>query len=296
MLSEPLTSPPTAKKQAWYGAIVGFLLPPQVHLFSFYTTPELALIVGNVFSYLVSPKTKLFPILKQKLKIAANSADFIFNPGQKFAYEPGQYLEWTLQHNKTDSRGSRRYFTLASSPTEPDLRIGVKFYDKSSSFKEALLDADEDTLIVASQLAGDFVMPKDPSKKLVFIAGGIGVTPYRSMVKYLLDTGESRTITLLYSARTPGDFAYRDVFEQARKQIGLNAIYVTTDDQATSPEANTRMGTIDSQMIKNEVPDFIERVFYISGPQAMVAAMKNQLTTLGVPAHQIKVDYFPGYA
>ena len=296
MLSEPLTSPPTVKKQAWYGAIVGFLLPPQVHLFSLYTTPELALIVGNIFSYIVSPKTKLFPILKQKLKIATNSADFVFNPGQKFAYQPGQYLEWTLQHDKTDSRGSRRYFTLASSPTEPDLRIGIKFYDKSSSFKEALLDADEDTLIVASQLAGDFVMPKDPTKKLVFIAGGIGVTPYRSMVKYLLDTGETRIITLLYSARTSDDFAYRDVFAQARKEFGLNAIYVATDEQVTSSNADTRAGIIDTQLIKNEIPDYQERIFYISGPQAMVTAMKDQLSNLGIPAHQIKVDYFPGYA
>src|SRR5665213_3089003 len=202
MLTEPLTSPPTAKKQTWYGAIVGFLLPPQAHFLSFYTTPELALVIGNAFSYLISPKTKLFPILRQKVKIAADTVDFIFNPGQKFAYEPGQYLEWTLQHEKTDSRGSRRYFTLASSPTEPDLIIGVKFYEDGSSFKKALLDASADTFIVASQLAGDFVMPKDPTKQLVFIAGGIGVTPFRSMVKYLLDKNDTRKVTLLYSART----------------------------------------------------------------------------------------------
>ncbi|HUC95751.1 MAG TPA: RnfABCDGE type electron transport complex subunit D [Candidatus Saccharimonadia bacterium] len=296
MLTEPLTSPPTGKKQTWYGVIVGFLLPPQVHLFSFYTTPELALIIGNAFSYIVSPKTKLFPILKQKIKIATASVDFIFNPDRRFAYEPGQYLEWTLQHDKTDSRGSRRYFSLASSPTEPDLRIGIKFYDKSSSFKKALLNADEDTFIVASQLAGDFVMPKDTNKKLVFIAGGIGITPFRSMVKYLLDKNQKRKVTLLYSARTQEDLAYKSIFEEARSKLGLNTIYAVTDTDAKITDPNAVAGFISGELIKQTVPDYLERVFYISGTPGMVKAMQGILSELGVPRHQIKVDYFSGYA
>jgi ferredoxin-NADP reductase len=296
MLTEPATSPSTANKQTWYGAIVGFLLPPQVHLFSFYTTPEIALIIGNVFSYLVSPKTKLFPVLRQKIKIANNTAEFVFNPGRKLAYEPGQYMEWTLQHSKYDSRGIRRYFTLASSPTEPNLRIGVKFYDHGSSFKSALLDADEDSPIVASQLSGDFVMPKDTTKKLVFIAGGIGVTPYRSMVKYLLDMPQKRNITLLYSARTKADFAYSDIFEQARRELALKVLYVVTNGEPTVSDRFMRPGRIDDQLIRMEVPDFRERIFYISGTQAMVADMKQLLSGMGMPSSQIKTDFFPGYA
>ena len=143
MLTEPLTSPPAAKGQTWYAALVGVLLPPQVHLLSLYSTPELALVAGNLFSYLISPKIKLFPVLKEKLKIANDTADFVFSINSKFTYQPGQYMEWTLPHDHSDSRGNRRYFTLASSPTEPDLRIGVKFYEKGSSFKEALIDMDK---------------------------------------------------------------------------------------------------------------------------------------------------------
>jgi glycine betaine catabolism B len=296
MLTEPLTSPPTAKKQSWYGALVGFLLPPQVHLFSFYTTPELALIIGNVFSYLISPKTKLFPILKQKIKIAADTADFIFNPGQKFAYEPGQYLEWTLQHEKTDSRGSRRYFTLASSPTESNLRIGVKFYDDGSSYKKALLDADEDTFIVASQLAGDFVMPKDQSRQLVFIAGGIGITPFRSMVKYLLDTNDKRQVTLLYSARTEEALAYKEIFEEARSKLGLTTIYTISDANGRITSPNTVSGTINADLIKRSVSNYLDATFYISGTHAMVVDMEDLLTNLGVSKKNIKMDFFPGYA
>ncbi len=296
MLTEPLTSPPTSAKQSWYGAIVGFLLPPQVHIFKFFSSPELALLVGNLFSYIVSPKTKLFPVLKEKIKIATNTADFVFSSSRKFAYQPGQYMEWTLPHKKTDSRGSRRVFTLASSPTEDDVRIGVKFYENGSSFKEALIDMGEDTPIVASQIAGDFIMPKDQDQKLVFIAGGIGITPFRSMIKYLIDKKEYRDITLLYSARSEKEIAYKKIFDQARNILGLKSIYLITDGKIISPEPNYRSGMVTANLISSEIPDYLDRVFYISGTHPMVVAMQEILSNLGVPRHNIKIDFFPGYA
>jgi ferredoxin-NADP reductase len=205
-------------------------------------------------------------------------------------------MEWTLPHAKTDARGNRRYFTLASSPTEQDMRIGVKFYKRSSSYKRALLKITNETPIVAAQISGDFVLPKDNTEKLVFIAGGIGVTPFRSMIKYLIDTKETRPITLLYSARTADDFAYRDVFEQARRELGLHTVYVTTGKGADNTGAHSRSGRINAEMIKREVPDYAECHFYISGTQAMVTAMRDALAELNVPKHHIKIDYFSGYA
>lgn len=296
MLTEPLTSPPAAKGQTWYAAMVGVLLPPQVHLLSLYSTPELALVAGNLFSYLISPKIKLFPVLKEKLKIANDTADFVFSINSKFTYQPGQYMEWTLPHDHSDSRGNRRYFTLASSPTEPDLRIGVKFYEKGSSFKEALIDMDKNTPVVASQIAGDFILPKRTNQKVVFIAGGIGITPFRSMAKYLIDKQESRPITLLYSAKTANDIAYKEIFEQARRSIGLNTIYVLTNDKNEASQPNARSGRISKELINETVPDYKERVFYISGTQPMVNDVRALLTSIGVQRHQIKVDFFPGYS
>ena len=297
MLTEPLTTPPTSKKQTWYAVLTGALFPPQFHILSLYSTPELALVAGNVFSYIISPKAKLFPSLKQKLRLTPDSVDFVFRSNyKKFSYVPGQYMEWTLAHDDTDNRGNRRYFTLASSPTEPDVRIGVKFYKQSSSYKRALLAADRNTQIIASQISGDFVMPKGPNKKLVFIAGGIGITPYRSMIKYLLDTKEQRTVTLLYSARTAEDFSYKDVFEQARQELGINTIYVITGKGAHADDHHSMHGRINADMIKQQVPDYRERTFYISGTQAMVSAMQGTLSGLDIPKHQVKVDYFSGYA
>jgi len=295
MLTEPATSPPTEKKQMWYGVLAGLLLPPQVHILGVYSSPELTLVVSNVFSYLVSPKTKLFPVLKEKLRITPDAADFIFTTDRKLKYKPGQYMEWTLPHDRPDNRGSRRYFTLASSPTEDTLRLGIKFYAKGSSFKHAMWSMDANTPIVASQLSGDFTLPKDKKRKLVFIAGGIGVTPFRSMLKYLLDTNDYRPVTLFYSERNAGELAYSDVLSSARQNLGTKIIYTLTDPNIQPPEG-MRVGQITPRLIAMEVPDYMEREFYIAGSHQMVTSIKEGLRSLGVQDHAIKIDFFPGYA
>jgi ferredoxin-NADP reductase/Na+-translocating ferredoxin:NAD+ oxidoreductase RnfD subunit len=296
MLTEPLTSPVTRGKQIWYGVLVGALFPPQAHLLSLYSTPERALIVGNLFAYIVSPKTKLFPALKKVVKISPNALDFIFESQRHLAYEPGQYMEWTLPHDKTDSRGNRRYFTLASSPTENDLRLGIKFYKNGSSYKRAMLAMTPQTPIVAAQVSGDFVMPEDASRKLAFIAGGIGITPYRSMIKYLIDREQKRDVVLLYSARSAEEITYRDVFEEAHQKLGLKTVYTLTDEATPLPDTNYRAGYITSEVIKAEIPDYQDRTFYLSGTHDMVTAMREALTDLGIHHSHIKTDFFPGYA
>jgi glycine betaine catabolism B len=295
MLTEPLTAPTTKKYQIWYGILTGLLFPPQVHFGSIYSTPERALIVGNVFAFIVNPKVKLFPALVRKIKITPDSLDFVFAPDRKFAYQPGQYMEFTLPHDQIDSRGQRRYFTLASSPTEDTVRIGVKFYRDGSSFKEAMLDMDRNTPIIVNSLGGDFVLPDDRSRKIVLIAGGIGVTPYRSMIKYLLDKNERRRLTLLYAASTPEDIAYADVFEEARERLGVKTLYVVSKSD-TLPDNRFRAGYITPELLQAEVPDYNERLFYISGPHAMVVNVEKNLKHLGVPSHNIKTDFFSGYA
>src|SRR5258708_20574004 len=118
MLTEPLTAPPTRNLRRWYGALTGVLFIPLVHIAPIYSTPELALIIGNVFSYPVSPKHKVVLKLQKKLKVAPEIVDFVFKSSQPLAFTPGQYMEFTLEHLRPDSRGNRRYFTLSSSPTE----------------------------------------------------------------------------------------------------------------------------------------------------------------------------------
>ena len=170
---------------------------------------------------------------------------------------------------------------IASSPTEPDVRLGVRFSPLGSSFKEALFSMQPGKTIVASQLSGDFTLPRDTSKKLLFIAGGIGVTPFRSMLQYLLDAGEKRPIAILYANNAPTDVAYRDLLERAQRELGIGTVYVFSE---LSPE-----------LIASEVPDYRERTCYISGPQGMVLSFKRTLRGMGVARRSIRTDYFPGF-
>jgi len=222
--------------------------------------------------------------------------DFHFAPGQTVNFSPGQYMEWTLKHPKTDSRGNRRYFTIASSPTEETLRLGVRFYQNGSSFKKALLALQQNHQIVGSQISGDFILPKDKKKKLVFIAGGIGVTPFRSMVRYLVDKNEKRSIVMFYVNKRKEEIVYDDVFNQAEKQLGIKTVFTLTDTESIPSKWQGRVGRLDAEMIKQEVPDFMERTFYLSGRHAMVVSAERVLRNLNIPKKQIKKDFFPGLA
>lgn len=295
MLTEPLTTPPTKLLQTIYGIFVGILFSPEVHLGSFYFTPEMALLTGNIFSYIVSPKYKLLLTLTEKLQISPDTFDFIFTPLRKISYEPGQYMEWTLVHNKTDSRGNRRYFTLASSPTENTLLLGVKFYKDGSSFKTALETLTNKTPIIAANLGGDFTLPRDKSKRLVFVAGGIGITPFRSMLKYLIDKQEKRDIVVLYSNKNYKDIVYADILSEAQNLLGIKNVCTLTEGKYIPENWSGKVGRIDSKIIQEEIPDYKDRIFYLSGPLGLVEGFENTLKDMGVSNNQIKKDFFPGY-
>lgn len=295
MFTEPLTTPPTNRLQIIYGAIVGLLFAPFIHIGSLYSTPELALLVGNIFSYLVSPKQKLILTLKERLLVAQDTYDFVFSSDLKMPFRPGQYLEWTLGHDEPDNRGNRRYFTIASSPTEDEIRMGVRCYPGASTFKNRLLAMKPGDTMTAGQLAGDFTLPQDATKKLVFIAGGIGITPFRSMIKYLIDKNEKRDLVLMYSNRTQEDIAYQDVFDAAEKRLGIRTIYALSELDRLPQNWSGQRGMITKEMIMNEIPDYKDRAFYISGPHGMVSAFERVLAEMGVPSSHIIVDFFPGF-
>jgi len=176
------------------------------------------------------------------------------------------------------------------------VRLGVKFYESPSTFKKYLAGCKEGNSILAGSIAGDFTLPRDTKKKLVFIAGGIGVTPFRSMVKYLLDKKEERDAVLFYSNKTEPEIAYKDIFDEAAaSRTGFRVVYTLTDKTTPSSWTGER-GYVDAAMIEREVPDYKERAFYISGPHSMVAAFHDTLRGMGIPRRNIRTDYFPGYA
>lgn len=335
MFTEPLTTPPTKFLQIVYAVIVGVLFSLRFKIGIFFSSPELALVLGNIFAYLMSSKQRLILKLKSKNKLSENIYGFTFTSNQKLNFQPGQYLEWTLPVEKfvikPDSRGNRRYFTVASSPTESlsegnEIQLGVRIDpEQGSSFKKNLLAFENGEEITASHLSGEFTLPKisahrnskqtkgDGSQKLVFIAGGIGITPFRSMIKFLIDTenfennfknevlknensGRAKSakfdIVLIYSASTENDFAYTEIFEEAGAKIGLRTVYLPTKPNESWQGLS---GRLDEKMITEIVPDFAERFFMLSGPNTMVENYKKLLRQMGIKKRKIKTDYFPGF-
>jgi glycine betaine catabolism B len=294
MLTEPLTAPAALLPSLGFGAIVGALSTPNIHIGEFYFTPEVAFLVGNAFAWIVSPKFRLKLTLERIEKKASGCFDYVFTPHRPMAFAAGQYLDWTMHVPNPDNRGNRRAFTIASSPGEEKLRLGVKFYPKPSAFKQSLLQMKPGDVIYGSQLAGSFVLPKDKTEKLAFIAGGIGVTPFRSMIQEMLNNRDQRSAILLYGNNRANEIAYSDVFDKAERELGLRTVYAVAEDALH--HSNMHHGFIDAALIQREMPDYHERIFYISGPRAMVVRFQNVLAELGISKARIKTDFFPGFA
>jgi ferredoxin-NADP reductase/Na+-translocating ferredoxin:NAD+ oxidoreductase RnfD subunit len=294
MLTEPLTAPSAAPARVVYGVIVGALCSPNLHVGDLYLTPELALLIGNVFGYAASPKGRFKLTLERVEKITSSCYEFVFKPEHKLDFRPGQYLDWTLDVPEPDDRGNRRPFTIASAPSESEVRLGVKLYPKPSAFKRALCGMKPGDVIYASQLAGDFTLPADKSTKLAFIAGGIGVTPFRSMVQDLIDRKEQRPLIVLYGNEKTDEIAYAEVFDRADRELGTKTVYAIADEAQLRP--NMHGGLIDAALIRREVPDYKERTFYISGPRTMVLRFRRVLRELGIARSRIREDFFPGFA
>lgn len=282
MLIEPFTSPVNQRQQMMYAVFAGgLLLTLQMTLKTPYTL-ELSLIIANVFSYLLGKPIRVEMKLKKREKIAENTYAFHFAPAKRFDFDPGQYMAWTLPHKGADERGVRRFFTISSSPNEGEVVVSIKVPQSPSSFKQTLMHMEPSEKIIANDPVGEFVLPKDKSIPIAFIAGGIGVTPFVSMAKWIVETGEKRDIVLLYANSSEEEISYSDILTQAEK-YGMKTIYLLS----------RRDGHIDQKMIRSKIPDWKKRTFYISGPQVMVAGTEKILKDIG--AKKIKTDYFPGY-
>jgi ferredoxin-NADP reductase len=293
MLVEPATSP--TSRNLWPGyavltAAIALLL--QRYLPTVPYSLELALLGGNILTRVVE-RRNTFPLtLIRREKLTSNIESFFFEIAPRIHFQPGQFLEWTVPHAAPDSRGIRRWFTIASAPTEPVIQLTTRFSKKSSSFKASLRSLKIGDRIVAHGLEGDFTLPADKTKGLVFIAGGIGITPFRSMIKFLLDSGEARDITLIYATKRVEDLVFMNIFEQAKEAFGIKIVPVVAEPDTTW---HGRAGRVDQALFTEEAPDIKTSEVYISGPEPMVESISGLIRDLGVPNHSIHQDFFPGY-
>jgi ferredoxin-NADP reductase len=227
-------------------------------------------------------------IRQQPENPARSIITFWFQPEARLDQIAGQFVEITLSHNSPDERGHKRWYTLSNSPTDtPLISITTNLDKNGSSFKQTLSQLRPGDQIIISEPMGDFVLPKDASIPLIFIAGGIGITPYHSIIKFLNDTGQNRNINLFYSVRTPRDLIYKEILESANLSP---TIICQKPDSSWQGET----GYLSGQRIMDKAQPSPGSLFYISGPKSLVETIEKDLIRLGVNRTYLVTDAFSG--
>lgn len=281
MLSEPLTLPPRRWQQWLTAAVVAVAFSVPFGFGPIYTSPELALVVGNIVAFAVSRRSGFSVRVLEKQPLSPAATEWLFEPSRPVRFEAGQYLELHLPH-KADIRGMRRTFSIASAPeraavdTDPRLAIGMRTPEGGSSFKAALATLEPGTRIAATQIAGDFLLPRDARIPLLLLAGGIGMTPFASQLASIVARGEDRDLVVIVVSSDPDEVLYREAIEAA----GARLVRLSRDDLTTDA-------------LREAVPDLATRRAYVSGPPGVVSAARTALRRAG--AKRVQTDYFAGY-
>ncbi len=221
--------------------------------------------------------------------LAPNIKTFWFKAPRKPDYVAGQFIELLLPHNNADNRGQKHWFTLSSSPSEELLAITTKrASNRGSTFKQTLFSLKPGASVIVSEPMGDFVLPIDTAIPLLLVVGGLGVTPVRSMIKWLSDTNEQRDIQIIYSVREHTDAIFLDLFEHsgAKTEIILSH---------PAQEWTGRTGPLNADIILEHVADRAKTLVYVSGPEPMVEKLETELLAAGILPEKLVLDFFPGY-
>jgi ferredoxin-NADP reductase len=219
------------------------------------------------------------------------------NGKKSLEYTAGQYAYFDIGGVKDDPKGPIRHFTIASSPTEDFIMISTRIRD--TPYKKRLSSLEEGVRTKVKGPQGRFVLHEDYSKPAVFLSGGIGVTPFRSMIKYATDKQLSVKILMFDSNRNQQSILYKKEFDEwANANRNLKIAYTITEDEDGTWKGER--GRIDNGMLTKHLTsndyDTNRSIFYVCGPPAMLNAMKKILEDdLNITKERIKVEEFTGY-
>ena len=218
--------------------------------------------------------------LKEKEHLADNIWAFRFTPGQPLSWTPGQFIRIEIPHDNPDKEGMKRWFTISSTPHDGFIQITTRVTD--TTFKQALgaLKVGEKAQLI-EQPDGDFVW-HESDKPLVFVAGGIGITPFYSMLKARGHSGQPVSATLIYSGRT-NDLPFKAEFDEASKRHPEFKVHYVIGEVLTYDK------------LLELAPDLNSSEVYISGPEPMVEALGKQLEENGLTGDALHQDFFPHY-
>jgi glycine betaine catabolism B len=222
------------------------------------------------------------------------------NNNRSLDYTAGQYAYFDIGEANNDPKGPIRHFTLASSPTEDFIMISTRIRD--TPYKKRLTSLEKGVKVMVRGPEGKFVLHEDHSKPAVFLSGGIGVTPFRSMIKNTTDKQLPIKIIMFDSNRNDQNILYKNEFDAwINANKNLKIIYTITEEERSSSPANEwrgEHGRIDKAMLTRYLTkeDLGNSIYYTCGPLAMIKAMQTLLQDdLQIPKERIKVEEFTGY-
>ena len=221
---------------------------------------------------------------------------FFQRNGTERPFVPGQYYEMKLPHNNMDERGDSRVFTISSSPTDTEF-ITITTRIIQSSFKLCLASLKPAEIVQFDGPWDDLNFDEKDTTPHVFLAGGIGVTPYHSIVKYCMEKKIKTPMTLFVSWKNKEEMIFDEIFRNANRHID-NFSYVPALTEEKGLDINNwdgEIGRIDENMIKKYVPSVLDAKYFFSGPPVFVSTLKQMVKGMGVPYDKIITEEFEGY-
>jgi ferredoxin-NADP reductase len=231
--------------------------------------------------------------IKEKRDVAKGTLMVVFELlGEEVDHRPGQYFWVTLLNPPyDDEKGPRRHITVVTSPTERGV-LGLATRLRDTAFKRSLAELPVGTEVEVEQPKGSFVLPQETDRHYVFIAGGIGITVFRCMLRYIADEGLPHRITLVYSNRDRESTAFYDELRELEAaNPNLEIVFTMTEDSGW--EGETRR--IDPAMLRDHLGDLDTYTYLVAGPPGMVEGVTGALQEAGIPEDQIRSQGFSGY-
>ena len=233
--------------------------------------------------------------LLNRVEVGEGTMAFYFEKPSGFDFRPGQSADLTLANPpETDSEGNTRTFSLASPPFENQLMFTTRMRD--TAFKRSLKRIPLGTEVKIDPPMGSFTLHKNSAKPAVFLAGGIGITPFLSIVRQADHDRLPHKLHLFYSNRQPGDAPFLDVLRmQEKSNPNFQLVCTMTKIRESKKEWKGVTGRIDQEMLSRHLSNLQGPIYYIAGPPAMVAGLRKMLVSANIDEDDMRTEDFPGY-
>jgi ferredoxin-NADP reductase len=228
----------------------------------------------------------------EKREVAKGTLFVLFAVEDYPEYRPGAYFWVELpDRGRQDEKGLRRHISLATSPTEQGV-VGLATRLRDTAFKQTLSELEIGDEVRVEEPKGSFLLPEDTAAEYVFVAGGIGITVFRSMLRYIADEALPYDVTLVYSNRDRESAAFLDELGELEQRIdGLRVILTMTDEPGW--EGETRH--LDADVLGELIGGLDGKTFLVAGPPGMAEAVADSLLAAGLPEERVLADKFSGY-